>query len=590
MPATVQAPYIPALQARRLDPQALKGQALPTYLKFDNPVVGDMVWQSWLGLAEDGRPVDITNVRIPVDAGLLRPEGLKVEVAYDVIEKLNNGHVFYSFFLQRQSSTERVESNRIYFTVGDAAPVDQRVAPLIKESHDLHLNPDTLPEVGSSYTLAVVPYGAMSVGDQVQPFWQGVDSNGNPGNVTKGTAKRLVESQLNSVLSWEIPRTNFMRFKDGRIALWYEITYAVAPQATTTSGKRVLLLKSSAQAELAAASVKGLSGTVIDPGKFRDGLVVQVPLYPGIALADRIVVFGTRLGPGNAPSKNTYQHLVIDQTHIDSGKVEVLIPPTWLASNHGGQVALRYHYARANASGSSAVLALSVDKPLFLPAPTVDDSVPGRQWDELEPMRAINGAFIRVPEAAELPVGAKVTARWAGFGSNGSRDIGEPLPGQPVKFKVPPEVIPANFDKTVQVMYSVNGQDAEAPLTLFVRPLTEHSSITCEHVGVGTPATLRLADIPKNGAAVTLGGWPFIATAQIVRVWLTAANIAERDIIAPRRVLAAERNSGVKGRLLAAHLAGLANGAVFMLRASVSFDGGHSTLLFNQPLQLTLLA
>jgi hypothetical protein len=159
-----------------------------------------------------------------------------------------------------------------------------------------------------------------------------------------------------------------------------------------------------------------------------------------------------------------------------------------------------------------------------------------------------------------------------------------------MKFKVPSTVLPPNFGKTVEVTYSVAGQDAEPPLQLFIRELASHPSIECEGAQIGSPATLKLSDIPSGGALLSVGLWSFISTEQTVRLWLTASGIADRDIIAVRPVLPEESTGGVTARLLTTHLAGIVLNSTFTLRVSVSFDGGDSTIVFKNPLPLKLLA
>ena len=84
--------------------------------------------------------------------------------------------------------------------------------------------------------------------------------------------------------------------------------------------------------------------------------------------------------------------------------------------------------------------------------------------------------------------------------------------------------------------------------------------------------------------------WAFMSTEQTVRLWLTAPDIAARDIIAIRDVKPEELADGVKARLFKADLAGIAISSTLTLRASASFDGGHTTTTFNRPLSLKLLS
>ena len=131
---------------------------------------------------------------------------------------------------------------------------------------------------------------------------------------------------------------------------------------------------------------------------------------------------------------------------------------------------------------------------------------------------------------------------------------------------------------------------ADSSLHLFIRKLDIFSSITCEGVQVGSPATLSLKNIPAGGAQLRIGLWPFISTQQKVRLWLTASGIADKDIIALRDVLLDECVDGVAAHLTCSDLEEIAVNGIFTLRASASFDGGNSTTLFSNPLQLKLLA
>ena len=64
----------------------------------------------------------------------------------------------------------------------------------------------------------------------------------------------------------------------------------------------------------------------------------------------------------------------------------------------------------------------------------------------------------------------------------------------------------------------------------------------------------------------------------------------DRDIIAVRDVKPEEVTAGVQALLWKSDLADIAINNTFTLRVSVSFDGGQSTITFNRPLVLKLLA
>jgi hypothetical protein len=466
-------------------------------------------------------------------------------------------------------------------------------APQVKESHDLQLDPDAIE---GSMTIAVAPYAGMANGDVVRLVWVGTRADGSAGPTVNLPIKTLSDSDTDpsnnpgSVLNWTVAKTSAVALRGGSIALHYEISYASAvPQADAESMQRTIQVTPPSAPELAAATVKDLTGSVINPGQFPEGIQVVVAPYPGIHAGDDLLVYGTRTGLGSGPNKNTIQYLKIDQAMIDSGRIEVPIPLQWLLDNQGGTISLRYQYGRDDAAGSSEPLELTIREPLVLPTPTVDNSVVTEGRDELNPIMAINGAYISIPPAATIGDDDPVIAHWKGFGASGSYDEQEAAQASPLKFKVPSTVLPPNFGKTVEVTYSVSGQEAQPPLRLFVRELTSHPVIVCEGVQVGSPATLKLSDIPPGGALLSLDRWSFISTEQSVRLWLTSSGIAERDIIALRQVLPAETTAGVTARLTTTHLAGIAANALFTLRASVSFDGGHTTVLFKNPLQLKLL-
>ena len=581
------APVIPLLINNTLDPQHLNGGPLNTYAKYDNPQPGDVIYQSWLGRKENGDPVDIKDTPIYIDPATEGEFGFLMTVANGLVVSLNKGQVFYSFFLERANGDPRDESKRIHFGVG---PVGWLSAPQIKESHDNQLDVDGL-QVNA--TLAVVPYNVMSNGDKVKIIWKGTRADGSEGNAVNLAVKTLSDTDTDrtnnpgQVLSWNVPKANFVQLRDGFVTLHYEITHASSPTApVTVSTQLTLLITAPMKSELAAPSVKDLTGTEINPGQFPNGIRVVIAPYPDIRIGDDVLVYGT----GSGTNKHTIEFLKIDSSNIETGLIELPISNQWLLDNKGSHVSLRYQYARADASGSSVPLELSVREPLVLPAPTVDGSGDGENGTELDPIVAFSGALITLPEGATIGEGDTVIAYWNGFDDSGSCEVTEPIQLNPMKFKVPATVIPSNFNKTVEVTYSVSGQMAEPSLALYIRPLSNHPSITCEGTQVGSPATLKLSGIPDLGALVKLGKWPFISTEQTVRLWLTASGIDDRDLIVVRNVLPEEVAGGVSVHLFKTQLAGIALNSRFTLKASVSFDGGHTTTPFNNILALKLIA
>lgn len=584
MPEILQPPVIPLLVNGTLDPEKLAGKTLPTYAKYPNPLLGDTVWQSWLGHAKNGDAVDLKG-EFDIDPSAGTDDGFMLPVGYSLVEQLDEGQVFYSYFLQRSGSSEKIESKRIHFGVGK---VGLLAAPQIKESHDLQLDTDALT---GALTVAVAPYSAMASGDEVKLVWTGTFPDGKPAPPYKPVVKILSDSDTDGtndpgrVLTWSIPVANAKLLKGGQLTLHYEVKYAAAPTITTVSAQRHFVVIAPTQETLDAPSVKDLAGSEIRAKDFPEGIRVVVRVYPDIRVGDDVLVYAT--GASADQAKTVVEHLRIDTSAIESGRIELPVAASWLVANEGEKVNLRYQYARPDAAGSSALLQLSVLEARVLPAPTVDRSVVANGQSELDPIKVIEGAFIAIPPEATIVEGDKVTARWKGFNASGSYETQTPSQTLPMKFKVPASYIPANFNRTIEVVYQV-GAEVSTPLTLLIRPLSNYPRTNCDKAQTGSPATLSRAAVNAGGAGLNVGPWSFISTEHIVRMWLTASNI-EREIIAPRQVNAGEISTGVNARLTIAHLDGIALQKYFTLKVSVSFDGGASTIVFPNALQLKLV-
>lgn len=590
-----QGPVIPLLINNTVDPQALSGGPLLTYAKYENPKFGDELYQRWLGLDQNGEAVDVTDIRIDVDPSNETALGFIMPVSNDLVWRLDKGQVFYSYYLKRRvggAHEPKVESKRIHFGVGKTGLLP---APQVKESHDNQLNIDNTQQ--QLFTVAVAPYTAMASGDSVKLIWKGVRENGDEGQHVSFAAKVLKDNDSDrtnnpgQVLSWNFSKSNAYDVYGGTFTLCYEITYASHNETRVTrSAERSIVVKAPILPLLPAPSVKNLVGTEINPGQFPKGIEVVIPIYPGIRVGDDVLVYGTPTRSGSNLQKNTIGHLKVDASNIESGKLEVPIAQQWLSENAGSSIHVGYQYARVDAAGTAAPLTLTVLKPKKLPTPTVDYSKVINDRVELDPRFAINGAYISIPEEADIEEGDSITAYFTGVNASGSCEINEPDSTNPRKYKVPAFVLPSNFGKTVEVTYSVNGQMADSPLSLFILEMDFYSIIKCEGVQVGSPATLKLSDIPAGGAQLHIAPWPFISTQQKVRLWLTSSSIDGRDIIVLRDVFFHECVAGVSTYLTPSDLQGIPLNASFTLYAGASFDGGDSIIDFSTPLRIKLLA
>ena len=255
------APHIPLLVYNTVDPESLGGANLETYAKYDNPQLGDRLYQSWLGLTSDGTPVDYKDIPIDIDPGSDGALGFLMLVDNAVVTSLDKGQAFYSYFLERVTGEPKEESKRIHFGIGRS---DRLSAPQLKESHDNQLD---LNVIDGSITVAVVPYNSMSKGDVVKLIWEGKRQDGQDGPVVNLAPKTLTDEDTDptnnpgEVLSWRIEKSHVTALRNGSITLSYEVTPASSAADNYVSTKRMFVVVPPTLPELAIPSVKGLQGT-----------------------------------------------------------------------------------------------------------------------------------------------------------------------------------------------------------------------------------------------------------------------------------------------------------------------------------------
>lgn len=573
------APAIPLVKNNTIDLEELGSDKLKTFALYDSPSDGDALYPSWWGRSAEGVPIDYGDEDIlPIyyDKTIADPVlGMPMEMDNELVHQVDKGEVFYSYVLERLSKV-KIESNRIFFYVGKR---DLLPAPQIKESHDEHLDADI--DI-SQLTIVAPPYRAMAKGDKVTLRWEGERENGTslppitlPLNVT--------DSRVGNVLSWEVSRSNAVAIKRGKVRLSYTVDYAAPSlKPSATSATRQILIIPPAATKLEKVRIKDFDGSELDPSAFPQGITLLVAPWPGMRSGDILTLYWT----GNRADRRVIKSQQIDLSSIDTGKIEIRLEHTWLSVNNGLPVSVSYQYLRADASGASEPLELTLRVPLKLPKPIVeraevgDATVDGEldtQWF------ATTGVIVNIPPEANIAEGDTVTMHWKGFGAPVEA---VPVVGNPRKFKVPPEAIPANIDRIVEIYYSVKRKDApvDAPdtpsISYFLRvlkiPQIKLGTIVCEKATVGNPGILKRSAVTAEGVQITFmpTTWIYIAATQEIRMWLTGTESVEETIIAPRPVAPEETTAGVRGRLLPIHLQSIADGKDFSIRFSISFDGG----------------
>lgn len=589
------APTIPLLINNTIDLDELGSDGLRTFALYDNPEDGDALYPSWWGRSPSGEPIDYANgdvIPVIYESEYADPDlGMPMEIENALVQRLDQGEVLYSYLLERRSR-EKVESDRISFYVGRR---DFLPAPQVKESHDEFLDPD-FPV--TTFSLVAPPYRAMAIGDVVTLRWEGVRQDG----VALPAVTRplpITEARLGQALSWQIPRTEAVKVRDGKVRLSYTITYAAPTlKPTATSAQRQLVISPPTTMKLEKVRIKDFSGSDLDPSAFPQGIRLLITPWPGIRNGDVLMLYWS----GSREDRSVIKYQPVDLSSLDTGKIEIPLEYEWLDVNNGQAVSVSYQYLRADASGASEVLDLALRVPLNLPKPTVEDSdldddptpVDGKLDTQYF---ASTGVTVNIPVTANIADGDTVKMYWKGFGALVEAD---PVENNPRKFKVPAHAIPANIDRIVEIYYSVKQQGAPVDLPASTSviyqlrvikiPQNRLGTLVCEKATAGNPGSLKRSDVPAQGVQVSFmpATWIYIADTQYIEMWLTGVNGERGTIIERRQVTPAEVSAGVRGNLLPVHLASLEVNKVFSIRFIVSFDENETDTPF-QSLSLTLL-
>jgi hypothetical protein len=579
------APSITLLKNNTIDLVELGSEKLQTYALYDNPSHGDGLYPSWWGRSAKGEPIDYANgdvLPIYYDPDVADPVlGMPMEIDNAMVHRLDQGEVFYSYLLERFAE-EKIESDRLFFYVGKR---DFLPAPQVKECHLEHLDPTiSVPKL----TLVAPPYSAMAKGDKITLRWAGERANGTFPSELKPFLT-VTDAQVGNPVSWDIPGTQLTALKNGKVRISYTIEYASPTlKPAATSATREVLITTLDAAKLEKVRIKGFSGSVLDPSAFLQGITLLIEPWPGIRNGDILILYWS----GNRDDRSVIKSHCIDLSSVDTGKIEIHLEHRWLLANNGFTVPVSYQYFRADTSGASEPLALTMREPLNLPKPIVEDADFSAEVDGVLDTQffANSGVMIDVPSEANIPEGDAVTMHWKGFGA--PVEVTIPVPGHSRRFNVPAHAIPANMDREVEIYYSVRQKDApvDAPdtpsksyfLKVLKIPQGKLGVIECDKAIIGNPGTLKRSDVPTQGVQIKFRPtvWIYIAEVQEIRMWLTATNNVDETIIAPRKVSLDETTRGVRGMLLPDHLQSIANGTIFSIHFSVSFDGGETHTLF----------
>lgn len=559
------APSVPMVRNGVLDLTQLVGANLDTFIPVgDFLQPGDFIKPSWLGRKVDGAAQDYT-VQVIYQPELVEPEGFPIRLNAEFVRSLDGGDVFYSFFRIRGETGE--ESRRVYFQVGVrremATPLP---APSIRESHDLHLDPDS---VGSTVTVVFSPYQAMAKGDRVELTWQGRRADGSAVTPYIRTVT-VADAHLGQPLTWEVSQAQWITLGSGSIELSCKVTFA---EGSTVSRTRTLSLSAPPAALLPPATIKDFSGTELDPSAWPEGIELQAELYPDAQVDDILLLYWT--GPRAADSVILYTRL--DASSLEKDFVAFHLPYQWLIANKDRRVEVHYQYARATASGSSQPLRLNIREPLTLAKPSVERAVSGSNgMAELRAQDAVAGAYVLLPAELDLGPDDEVAVIWAGHGETGYFQGSQSEPGA-ARFRVPPSAVPANMGLTFEVYYQVT-QPGMAPvdsekldLRILPLPVLQLPLINCLEATTGTPPQLRVSPLPQVGARLRLDRWAFIAPGQLLYISATSGPHQE-TVRNWMPVTSEEASAGVDTYLRKAFLQSVGDRVRVTLHVAVKFD------------------
>ncbi|PPA04942.1 hypothetical protein C4E44_06405 [Pseudomonas sp. MWU12-2312b] len=569
-----------------VDLEKLGDRPVLTYIKYPGIAVNQVLWPNWIGCGAQGQVEDFSNSRLDVTtAGGYTPElGMPAYIPNARLKAIDQGFAFYSYAqgLPGDPNTRGPESSRIFCYVGKRpAKNSQLPVAQIKESHELALDSADVGSAGA--TLIVPPYQAMGPGDEVTATWQGYFMG--DAEDPHSESLTLKSEHLGQPLRFMVPRIQIIGIPGGHADISYRIEYAGTGHSSESERQTIRIAKPGSPL-LPQLTIKDHAGGPVEPGRFPDGLTLQIkPAYSNMMENDWVLIYWV----GSDSSKSVTKSLRIDRSVLDSGVIELLIEPHWLSASSGGRVTVSYQYARAGRAESGEPKQLDISKPLYLPAPIVENVTPsGENRGEL--LANTSGAYVNIPTDAETGAG-KIDVHWEGNPRGGRGVISVPVGGTGRRFHIPPSLIAANMSieerARFPVYYTVTPPgDKSILFNLRVTPLprTQYPNTQCTQA-MGTQ-TLSLQRVPTAGADLTVDAWPFMEIGQLLTIEATGINnggattpITVRNKVAVTAEEFAKKK--IEEKLPRVYLQTLKLNEQFTLKARVSFDGGETETLFN---------
>lgn len=581
------APGVPGLQqpGNYIDLEQLGSLDLLTYVNYPGIVNGSFFYINWRGCGAQGEVVDIFDDLIEVVG--LEADGMPVMIDNQKLKRLDQGWVFYSYFVPDSNNPDTlIESRRLFFNVGrpliSATPL---AVPQCKQSHDLKLDPQLLRS--GDITFVTPPYKAMRAGDKVTLTLDLYFDDGvffmplvRTHSVTAGEAGQP--------LTWKISANELLAIEGGYALMSQKIDYA-GTTFSTQGPVQTLDIVAPDIVFLPRLEIKDFSGGSLDPQSYPDGITLKIEPYTGMQVNDEVVIYVSS-------DSQLVKTLRTDVSTLDSQVLELKVDQDWLVSNNGKNVEFMYQYARQGTAGSSIARGVLLRQPLDLPPPEITHAIVEGNGSEgvighVFAQALIDGVEVRIPETAVIGPDDTVQMHWDGYGSTGSFIAG-PSAGDPKLFIIPATAVPANMGKRVDVYYQVTpasepsgtskvfdlevkGIDSGWPVVQNVRPST--------HDGL-----LSLGEVPTEGAGLSLATWMYMAAGQRVRIIVTGLSsngdpqsFDVRTGAAEPVTVAEYQARKVSGLIPKAFLEGLQRDTeTITVKIEVSFDEGTTYVPF----------
>lgn len=446
-----------------------------------------------------------------------------------------------------------------------------------KESHELGLDLTRISAGGA--TVVAPPYQAMAVGDVATLTLKLFFDDGIPWDPFK-RAKTLVEADIGQPVQWVVPKDELEIIEGGYLEAGYSIVYA-SPTVPTLSEQQTVHIVAPTAPLLPRLAIKDFSGDTLDPEAYPGGVTLTIEPYSGMAVGDDVLLYATG-------DTRLVKAVRVDQTTVDSRKLDITLGYDWLSANNGHQVSLMYQYARPGSAGSSMPFELMLRKPLYLPHPLIKGVIREGEDDEFKgylPGRSTTGGVeIDIPQDAVIGAGDKVQMVWDGF-KPGGYVVADATVGNPRKFKILAEYVPANLGKRLFVYYQVTppGETADNSwrFDLRIEDLASGWPTVQITVPPGSSSTVSLRAV-TDAVTFRVGSWMFMAAKQLIRISVTGLNTSgTKETINLREgseeVTEDEYYDGkVEARLQRTFLSKLKLNEKFDVLVEASFDGGAS--------------